>query len=66
MMTLAIPAAMIVGNLASPASDLSWLAPLGFAAALWMVVLVAKGITRDRDSRVDAPETAPAELRRAA
>ena len=66
MTTLAVPAVMVVGNLASPASHFAWFFPVGFAAAIWMVVLVAKSVAGDRENRVDAPDTAPAELRKAA
>jgi len=63
MTTFAVPMAVMF-DVASPASDLSWIAPLAFAAAIWVVVLVAKGVARDRQSRIEAP--APADFRQAA
>jgi hypothetical protein len=71
--TLADPMAAMVGShtfsllgVASPlAGDLSWIAPLAFAAAVSMVVLVAKAVSRDRGRPAETP-TAPVELRQAA
>jgi hypothetical protein len=71
--TFADPMAAMVGShafsllgLASPfAGDLSWVAPLAFAAAVAMVVLVARGVSRDH-GRNETPAAEPTELRRAA
>ena len=55
------PMAAMVGSqafslvgLASPTTDLTWLAPVSFAAALWLVLVVARGIVRDRPRPADA------------
>ena len=53
-------------GLASPVTDLSWLAPVGLAAAVWTVVLVARAVVRDRVRRADHDAIAPAELKQAA
>jgi apolipoprotein N-acyltransferase len=72
MTTFTDPMAAMVGSqafslvgLASPTTDLTWLAPVSFAAALWLVVVVARGTVRDRPRPADA--ATPAEdLKRAA
>lgn len=43
-------------HLASPVTGgLAWLAPLGFAAAVGMVVLVARAVVRERRPRAEEP-----------
>jgi hypothetical protein len=42
-------------HLASPVTGLAWLAPLGFAAAVGMVVLVARAVVRERQPRPEEP-----------
>ena len=74
MTTFTDPMTAMVGSqafsligMASPFSmDLTWLAPLGFAAAVGAVVLVAKAVVRERESRVETAPAAPDALRRAA
>ena len=51
-------------HLASPVTGgLAWLAPLGFAAAVGMVVLVARAIVRERQTHAEEPA---AEIKQAA
>jgi hypothetical protein len=72
MTTFTDPMVAMVGSqafslgLASPVTDLTWLAPLSFAAALWLVIVVARGIVRDRPRRTDTAATPPAEIKQAA
>jgi hypothetical protein len=73
MTTFTAPLATMVGSqsfslvgLSSPVTDLSWLAPVALAAAVWTVVLVARATVRDRAARAERAATAPAELRQAA
>ncbi len=74
MTTFAAPMAVMVGSqtfslvdVASPfAGDLTWIAPLAFAAVVWVVVLVAKGVARDERSRAEAPAPTATALRQAA
>ena len=73
MTTFTDPMAAMVGSqafslvgLASPVTDLSWLAPVTFAGALWTVVLVARAVVRDRARRADREAIPPTDLKQAA